>query len=179
MSEFASFAPVLIGDYWKEKIRAITPAELTPNLIRDAREFTSELSLDWCITDAAWPEWLVNWYRDFDGVLNNRRGEAVYIDTEVLFRRDRKGVLLSAEMIERLDMFDPEEWGETEDPHHVRTWYRDNVTKAPGKRIRIDNPQRWAAVINILKIAFPARAQMFGVRPANDDPPFQVRRPKS
>ncbi|MCP5380312.1 MAG: hypothetical protein H6920_09830 [Sphingomonadaceae bacterium] len=168
----------LAGGCRTNRVRAVFPADLISELIRDVREFTSKMSREECITDAEWPELLVNWYRDICAKFIDRRGRSVFVDTEALYRRDRKGVILSEEVIKWMDRSDYEGFGEYEDPSHWRTWYRDNLMKPAGKRVRIDNPERWAVVINILKIAYPGPALMWGVRPANDNPPFPVRRPQ-
>ena len=89
-----------------------------------------------------WREHLSDLYRDYKGRIIDEDGNEVFLDTEVF-----------------------------EFPHH-REWSRDfmaHLAEGSAPRIRAESRERIRVMASILRAAFPAEADMWGVRAANDN----------
>lgn len=113
--------------------------DLRPEFIRDVRVFAFSLGL----TRDAWHETLVNWFRDYHGLIINADGEPVDLDTSVF---------------------------ETES---IRDWFRDTCCTLPtpdgARYVRVQAQRRFIVLATILRATFPRESLLWGVRAANDN----------
>ena len=125
--------------------------ELVPNAklesreyLRDLRRFTSDLD----ISPDHWVDYLVDTYRDYEGVITSR-GSETYLDTEAF----------------EIDSI--REW--------FRDWACKPVPPETEPRLREESRERIRVLATILATRFPFEASMWGVRAANDNrPPKQT-----
>lgn len=114
-----------------------------PEYIRDLRAFTAKLDIE----ADRWRCYLVDCYRDFSGWIAGEGGAEVFLDTSELERP------------------------------HIREWCRDWLCKPCSPdvtpRVRAEARERIRVVATILTATYPAKAQFWGMRGANDNRPEQ------
>ena len=133
----------LLGYCCRLKTVAVTRRDLAnPDFIYDVRAFAHTLSL----SRDAWHNALIDWYRDYCGLIVDASDEEIELDISVFETRS------------------------------IRDWFRDTCCTAPkpngARYVRREAQARFAVMATILKSRFPVQALMWGVRAANDnDPP--------
>jgi hypothetical protein len=113
--------------------------DLKPAFIRDVRTFAFSLGL----TRDAWHETLVDWLRDYRGVIVDANGKPADLDTSVFETKS------------------------------IRYWFRDTCCALPtpngANYVQAEAQPRFIVMATILRATFPNESLMWGVRAANDN----------
>ena len=121
--------------------RAVTKIDLTPAFLRDLRAYALGLN----IKPDRWKDFLLDAYRDYAGLVVDRQGHVVSLDTGVF------------------------------DAPHIRTWFRDfactPLISGVVPRLRSESVPRVIVMASILQALDPVRASLWGKVIANDDVP--------
>jgi hypothetical protein len=130
---------LLLGYCRDRKTLIVKRDDLKSDFIRDVREFAFSLGL----TRDAWHETLVNWLRDYRGLIINAKGDPVDLDTSVF------------------------------ETASIRDWFRDTCCTLPtpdgARYVRVQAQQRFIVLATILRATFPRESLLWGVRAANDN----------
>ncbi|MEM9054521.1 MAG: hypothetical protein AAGB16_04270 [Pseudomonadota bacterium] len=121
-------------------VELVTDEELrNPAFLIAFRAFTSALG----IQPEAWPDYLMDIYRDFEGCITDRERHLIGLNTE------------------HLEVY----------PEWYRDWVNTAVPPGIVPRLRKESRARIRVLVTLLKIRFPEESAGWGVHPANDNDP--------
>lgn len=134
------YACLVSGYCRKLNYKPLTNGELAlPELVRDGRAAANAYGF----TQDAWVEEIHNIYRDLKGRFIDDDGNEVFLNMDVF------------------------------DSPNIRSWFRDNICKPmnPDLRpvVREATCDRWWVFLSIIRADIGVNAELWGVRPANDN----------